>query len=630
MKRKDMITEQRNDKKKMKMTFSKTLLSALAALTMFTALAAQTSPAKMELQPNQRMLAYNTTDDYESEGAGFDVTGTVMPCIYITDAMTEKFVGSQIKAIRFAVTKPVGKATVFIREVKADGSFGSADLASQEIAETAEGWNLVTLDHPLTIVQGQRYFVGYKFRNTNSLFAIGVVKPYVEHSSYCYGRLSVNGIGLYIMPETTGTLCIQAIVEGDFATTDVVVSDLTCDTYTEQKGQLAYTFRAINYSSEPADIVYSVAIDDKEVTTVSGSQGLAPSASEDISGRLTLPAETEGGTHRLTVSAKTVDGSPFSGSSYSQATTTFAVLAQVFSRQKHIVEHLTSTSCTYCPWGDEMLTMLEQYNPDVARISVHATQNNNYPDPFVTDVSNTINSYLGMTGWPSASFNRYPGFLGDDGLTSTIAYYEDSRDQMAQQIGNMLNVMSSELPTVAEINLQTELDGRMAKVNVSGRLAKGYEQIIPSASLFVCVVEDQLVASQLNTGTWINDYEHNNVLRRYVSSVYGDRLSATDDDTYEKSYTFALDPEWNADNLRIVAFVAPRAGSSTMVINNGEAVSLGQSYSDISSALKAGSNMQNRVYDLQGRCVGNSLSTVSPLKPGLYIINGKKVMKTSK
>ena len=612
------------------MIIRKTLLSVLTALTMLTAASAQTSPAKMELEPNQRMLAYNTTDDYESEGAGFDVTGTVMPCIYISDAMTEKFVGSQITAIRFAVTKPVGKATVFIREVNADGTFGSADLASQEIAETAEGWNLVTLDKPLTIVQGQRYFVGYKFRNTNSLFAIGVVKPYVENSSYCYGRLSANGIGLYVMPESTGTLCIQAIVEGDFATTDVVVSGLVCDTYTELKGQLAYTFRAINYGSEPADIVYSVAIDGQEVTTVSGRPGLAPSASEDISSQLTLPAETEGGTHRLTVSTKTVDGMPFDGSSYSQATTTFAVLSQVFDRQKHIVEHLTSTSCTYCPWGDEMLTMLEDYNTDVARISVHATQNLSYPDPFVTDVATTINNYLGMTGWPSASFNRYPGFLGGDGLTNTIAYYEDAREQTAQQIGNMLKVMSSELPTVVDISLQTELDGRTAKVNVSGRLAKGYEQIVPSASLFVCVVEDHLVAPQLNTGTWVNDYEHNNVLRRYVSSVYGDPLYSSDGATYEKSYSFALDPEWNADNLRIVAFVAPRAGSMTMVINNGETIALGQSYNDISSALKADNDMQSNIYDLQGRRVSNSSAQASLLKPGLYIINGKKVMKTSK
>ena len=600
----------------------------LAAVAMLTAASAQTGPAKVELAQNQRLLAYNTTDDYESEGAGFDVTGSVMPCIYITEAMTEKFVGSQLKAIRFAVTKPVGKATVFVREVKADGSFGSTDLASQDIAETTEGWNMAVLDQPLTIAQGQRYFVGYKFRNTNSLYAIGVVKPYVENSSYCYGRLSANGIGLYYMPETTGTLCIQAIVEGDFATTDVVVSDLSCDTYTQTESELAYSFRAINYGSEPADIVYAVAIDDQEVATISGTPGLAPSASEDINGQLTLPAWVEGGSHRLTVSAKTVDGTPFEGSAYSRASADFAVLAELFTRQNHIVEHLTSTSCTYCPWGDEMLTMLEEYNPRVVRISVHATQNYNYPDPFVTDASATINNYLGMTGWPSASFNRYPGFLGgDDNLTSTIAYYADARQQAAMQIGDMLDVMASELPTVATITLQTELNGRSAKVNVSGQLAKGYEQIVPSAALYVCVVEDHLVASQLNSGTWINDYEHNNVLRRYLSSVYGDLLPTGGASTYEKSYTFTLDAGWNADNLRIVAFVAPRAGSKTMVINNGEAVALGQSTSDIRPLDNiTDSHADNSVYDLQGRKVDNSESSCRQLRRGLYIMGGKKMM----
>ena len=45
------------------MIIRKTLLSVLTALTMLTAATAQTSPAKMELEPNQRMLAYNTTDD---------------------------------------------------------------------------------------------------------------------------------------------------------------------------------------------------------------------------------------------------------------------------------------------------------------------------------------------------------------------------------------------------------------------------------------------------------------------------------------------------------------------------------------------------------------------------------------
>ncbi len=43
--------------------------------------------------------------------------------------------------------------------------------------------------------------------------------------------------------------------------------------------------------------------------------------------------------------------------------------AAQFTRHKHLVEHITSQGCAYCPWGDHVLEQLAQMRGDIADVN---------------------------------------------------------------------------------------------------------------------------------------------------------------------------------------------------------------------------------------------------------------------
>ena len=86
--------------------------------------------------------------------------------------------------------------------------------------------------------------------------------------------------------------------------------------------------------------------------------------------------------------------------------------------------------------------------------------------------------------------------------------------------------------------------------------------------MVVYLVEDGIIYDQTNyfdsddtspfyqMGDPIPDFVHNDVLRKSLSQLFGDAISGTSElETYSRTLSVEIDPEYNIDNLRIVAMV---------------------------------------------------------------------------
>ena len=158
----------------------------------------------------------------------------------------------------------------------------------------------------------------------------------------------------------------------------------------------------------------------------------------------------------------------------------------------------------------------------------------------------------------------------------------------------------------------------MATVSIWGKMTDDFEDMIgQDAKLTVYIVEDSLVAPQLNSGTWINNYMHNGVFRQALGSIKGMPLNKISDGLYKNVYRTSIPDAWKWKNLRVVAFVSRPItnyvhGFTDMQVNNAEAFTF-----TISNAVEELSIDPDAVpveyYDVMGR-------RYDSLQPGINIV----------
>ena len=114
-------------------------------------------------------------------------------------------------------------------------------------------------------------------------------------------------------------------------------------------------------------------------------------------------------------------------------------------------------------------------------------------------------------------------------------------------------------------------------------------------------------------------YTHANVIREILSDVEGDPIP---EGISTATYQTQADPDWNAEDLYLVAFIhrgKDKGGKFMHVFNSNEGEITDGSGIRAADVMNHGTGA---VYDLSGRRVTNM-----QMKQGLYLINGKKVVK---
>lgn len=257
-----------------------------------------------------------------------------------------------------------------------------------------------------------------------------------------------------------------------------------------------------------------------------------------------------------------------------------------------LLEDFTGIHCGYCPEGHAIAAALEaQHGPRIAVVGVHAgpyaTPATGEPDFRTTD-GIAIDSYFTIGGYPAGVISRHL-FDGADDLGR--AAWEGAVNEMLA------------LPSPVNLGVASAFDAGTRELTVTVELL--YTADSPAGEDFISVLltENGIIGPQTDYGPSGNhtDYEHNHVLRTYITPTWGEAVGTTAQGTSViRTYTFTVPEEWNAANCDVVAFVSedhsevyqvrevPAIGGTTLVV--GELV--GPALTHV-----AGSNGQNTVFN---------------------------------
>ena len=527
------------------------------------------APVAKALGPNQLYMGPYVSDALSDNGlglAGYEGVfqmGTVLPL-----EMVEPFNGGEVKAIRFGLCAPISDGAVFIYPVTSMSPLTLGEpLVWQDVATTVTGWNQVELTNPFTIstdgIVG--LMLGYQYKqikgSTTNCYPISVVDEGNILTSYTNAGSLTNNQWQDIGLSEYGNLSVQAIVENEnFPPYNLVMANLVNYNYAKISDGLAFAVNLSNYGIATLEnYTIDMLVDDEVMGTIDSPQALTM-AGVNYQNICPLDGVTSG-EHTFTLRAKTVAGEEvIDGPSVSS---TFMAYTAAFPRQKNLVEQFTSTTCTWCPLGTTVLKELQKLCGDnMVWAAVHV----NIPstgDPFVISKGSQLANYLGCNSAPSGTFNRFDAEMTGSVIHS-LGYYEQYAQQAAQMFKE-LYFDNNPTPALASLNIEPTYDESTRKlaIKVSGQLGEDFATIYGSTmGLTVYVTEDSLVARQLNQGTYVNDYLHNNVVRAIPSAFSGDVISVTGKTDFEKGYIVTLNSTWKPEKMHVIA-LAHRLGAGT-------------------------------------------------------------------
>ena len=548
---------------------------------------ANKSLAPQKLNANQKSVGLGGSGSMVTAVGVPDIVeqgATVKGAYNLMDAsLLARFAGGKIVGMRYLIVAELGssaKVQLYNCDKEGKPELFAEKEAAQKVStydsknkKYNEEWNEVYFDKALNVsdvVKG--LFVGYTYKQKTT-------KSGGQFTEACYplaagqgsGTVAVygdlgKGTAFYSLKTRGLVLCIQVIVEkeGGFAD-DLGMVGVATSPMLRPTDKLPLQFYVKNYgSSECKAASFDITIDKQVVANVAIPEGATIGGkTTGFNAKLNLSElDIENGTHLLGVQVKTVNGEAASGYTDDDvAYTEFRTYTETASRQYNLLEHFTSSTCTYCPLGYDMLRALQKQRDDVAWVAIHGTMDVSKPDPYeIADATNTIMAYS-ISGFPQANLNRFP--VTDGSLAVMIA--TDDPEGMATSIGNVFDQIDEIVPSQVRLDIETNFnrlnaisDGTL-KITIKGTGVKGAGKILEDAVLGLYITENGLVSGQLNQGKWVTKYNHENVLRVIgTENPWGDAIT-WDGDNFEKTYEVSISADYFEDSnntFNAVAFVS--------------------------------------------------------------------------
>ena len=521
------------------------------------------APAGVAVAENQKIMGHFDGDELLSGGFGMkSLPGIIPVSTVITPDELQVFRGGKIVAFRVGLAEATPVTRVFVAPVSAAGvPNGVGTLTEWTCAVGEQGWNEITLETPyeIDIDENTSLMIGFDYAQTTSNEPIALSGEGAAYPSYAFlkaGRFPKwTNMGI----ESYGNLAVQCIVENDnFPEYILDFSNLFVPSYLQSGHEMAFQFHVKNSGVKkvaPGTLTFDVTLDGEPLATISNT---AEFSYKDTTFQYSLPVgDLASGAHTMSVTMGTLNGEPVENPV--TLSSSFKVYAERFPRQKHIVEQLTSTYCTYCPLGNSMLGILTSQRDDIIWVGVHGNLNGGV-DPFRSAQSDSILTYLtgGSVSYPSGAFDRMTGWEDDVNIVNGLSYYEQYHQMVADELGSFFDYIGYWIPSFASINMECDVDPstREASISVSGDLTSDFDIMMGADSrLTVYLIEDNLVAPQLDGGNWVEQYKHGGVFRRAMRSVLGGALNR-EGNSYSNEFKCTVPADWNINNLRAVAFVS--------------------------------------------------------------------------
>jgi thiol-disulfide isomerase/thioredoxin len=215
-----------------------------------------------------------------------------------------------------------------------------------------------------------------------------------------------------------------------------------------------------------------------------------------------------------------------------------------------LIEDYTATWCGYCPRIHYAIKEVTEADSRIKAMAIYDDSDKRYA------YSSQMLSRFGIQGFPTAKVNRSNDWSYPENMSGLQNYLA-----MSKPLG---------------LAIETSVVGSTISINVKVEYVKTFTTNI---SLVVCLTEDKLVGAQANyyndgRGNPIQNFEHNHVLRRASSDIFGDYINLTQavkDAISSHSYTITSS-SYNLQNCSIIAFVTDAAGQ----VINAQSVKVGE------------------------------------------------------
>ena len=292
--------------------------------------------------------------------AGYGNGAVYTPYIYLPTTFVKPYVGGKITKVRIGLAQDATNVYVYINHKPKDDDH----IYKQKVGNLSKGWNEIALAEPLEIKEGEDLAVGYK-----ASFAagggVGYSKQRYEDADYVYCNADTR------WDVTYGSLCIQAVVEGDaLPQNELAIGPMSLQ-YAEYGAETTAfsTFVRNLGCKEVTSFTVNYVIDGGEPQTASFDCNIA--TDDEYVFSIDVPS-TEIGEHKVLFSINQVNGEPDAYEFNNTVETTMIVRDPDFVRTV-VCEEGTGLWCSWCPRGFVGLEMMKKkYGDQFVAISIHS------------------------------------------------------------------------------------------------------------------------------------------------------------------------------------------------------------------------------------------------------------------
>lgn len=535
------------------------------------------------LAENQKMVAM--------DGADLPVTAMGLPGYNPTDfgqlipaSYYEAYAGSKIVGLRFLTMNSTNMTpAIYV----ASGSNLYLAAQGKEITTKAsplksdnsafeQNWNEVTFDQPYTIESGSdALVVGFAYtqssKKSGSNYAMEcypfLVGQNSDQNAVILANVDLGKGASWQGISADNCMCVQLILEkeGGFPD-DLSMLGAYTNSMVKPSDKLPIEFYVKNLGSKEAEGEFSVSIDDQELGSFK-AEDLIGTTSSKLGVNVDLASlNLAAGPHTVGVKVKSVNGEAPAGNLKDDAAyAQFRVYTNSTDRQFNLIEHFTSWTCVYCPYGYESLRELQKQRDDVAWVAIHGDQSSDNPDPYTLADASLITKYS-IAGFPSFNLNRFNvgGSMIGAGMPST------DPTKNATQFSKILDLEKEMVPAQLKLDMKSNfelaekpnLQDSKLTVTVIGKGVKDASKVLNNAVLGLYITEDGLTGKQYgkNGNGWYTKYNHENTLIAIATeNPWGDEI-VWDGDNFEKTYEITIPKKTvsytTGKTLNAVAFVS--------------------------------------------------------------------------
>ena len=576
-------------------------------------------------------VGYTTGAVYRKDGLRFNSGSEQGMLIRLPKEKTALLAGSQIKAIRTATgTSQMENPRLVIIE---GDDINATPVVEQETAKFSTSMKDYALDTPYTIKGDKALFVGFKCALNAAYNPMLFDETLDLPEGYAWaltanGWADVSGIGY-------GAPNIQLLVDKNVAVEDLLVKPFYTGVYNKMGEPLSISTQIFNYGVNEVtgfDVTYKVGDADEVSTHVDGISLKQGETYDLVIDDVDVPAA---GLLSLDVKVMKVNGrDDAEPSDNAQSSQPYIYPADV--RKKILFEEFTGMNCVNCPGAVIAVgSVLSEYPGQYVEVAHHAGYN---PDNFTLDEDLEYTWFYnngGSTYAPAGMVNRRPA----SAEATSVVFQSNEVANVRAGVAAALNAA----PYVGiDMYNNYEADRRSGKVTID---VQCYE--VPTHethALNVWLVQDNVVRFQKGSGVTA----HNNAMRMSLTGYWGKQIElkagSTGSYTFEYSIPEVINSEYATNvfgptsetddcnivavptDMRIVAFVSDFTESPlTCTVWNVEECPVAEDDGTGTQTTVSGTRFElpegsSAIYDLQGRRVDN-------VKRGLYIVNGKKLVK---